>query len=194
MDACFQQFQDVLEPRGMSVETRWKRVIKTKMSTYMSSWTREILLQYPAITWRQFKTQLKVKYSPSEMDEKKASLNKLKTLELDECDTLEIFIEKFLTLKELAGVKETETLIYYLFHGLDIDLYSPVYLAISRFPLTEKTLNFAISQFRSAYCYIDCLNRISFCWSRAILRFSGVNHADDDLHVIHWVDYRAIVL
>jgi hypothetical protein len=151
MDACFQQFQDVLESRGMSVETHWKRIIKPKMSTGMSAWTREILLQYPAITWGQFKAQLKVKYSPSEMEEKKASLNKLKTLKLDKCDTLETFIEKFLTLKELAGVKETETLIDYLLHGLDIDLYSPVYLAISRSPLNEKTLDFAISQLRSAY-------------------------------------------
>ncbi|KAL9550832.1 hypothetical protein MBANPS3_004539 [Mucor bainieri] len=91
MDACcFQQFEDVLESRSMDdLETNWKRIIKPKMSTGMAEWTRRLIKQHPAITWGQFKAQLKVKYSPVELEEKKICLHKLKTLKLKQSETLE---------------------------------------------------------------------------------------------------------
>ncbi|KAK4519471.1 uncharacterized protein ATC70_009707 [Mucor velutinosus] len=157
MDACLQQFQDVLESRGVSIEANWKRIIKPKMSTGMSAWTREIIQKYPEITWGQFKSKLKVKYSPSEAEERKAALNKLKTLKLDNCDNLEDFIDRFNSLKDLAGVKENTSLVDYLLRGLDIDLYGPVSMGISQARSRgSDTLDFAISQLRSAY---DLLRR-----------------------------------
>jgi hypothetical protein len=117
----------------------------------MASWTRELIAKYPAITWGQFKSKLKAKYSSSEIEEQKASLNKLKTLKLDKCSSLETYIEKFLALKDLADVKNADTLIEYLLRGLDIELYGHVFLAVSRAPKESKTLDFAISELRSVY-------------------------------------------
>lgn len=85
MEPCLTQFEDVLESRSISVKSNWKRIIKPKMSTGMASWTRELIENYPHISWGQFKSKLKVKYSPSEADEKKAALNKLKNLKLEKC-------------------------------------------------------------------------------------------------------------
>ncbi|EPB80911.1 hypothetical protein HMPREF1544_12409, partial [Mucor circinelloides 1006PhL] len=132
MDACFQQFQDVLESRGINLETNWKRIIKPKMSTGMAAWTRELISKYPAISWGQFRSKVKTKYSPSEAEERKVALHKLKSLKLDKCDSLESFIDKFNSLKDLAGVKENTALVDYLLRGLDIDLYAPVSMSISQ--------------------------------------------------------------
>ncbi|OAD08490.1 hypothetical protein MUCCIDRAFT_105456 [Mucor lusitanicus CBS 277.49] len=152
MDACFSQFQDVLESRGIEIEANWKQIIKPKMSTTgMASCTCELIAKYPAITWGQFKSSLKAKYSSSEIEEQKAFLNKLKTLKLDKCSSLETCIEKFLALKDLADVKNADTLIEYLLRGLDIELYEHVFLAVSRAPKESKTLDFAISELRSVY-------------------------------------------
>ncbi|KAG1070089.1 hypothetical protein G6F42_026180 [Rhizopus arrhizus] len=129
MDACFQQFQDVLESRGINLETNWKRIInKPIMSTGMAAWTRELISKYPAISWGQFKSKVKTK-----------------------CDSLESFINKFNTLKDLAGVKENTALVDYLLRSLDIDLYTPVSMSISRSCAKgSDTLDFAISQLRSS--------------------------------------------
>gem|GEM_PF-1640441 len=157
MDACFQQFQDVLESRGINLETNWKRIIKPKMSTGMAAWTRELISKYPAISWGQFKSKVKTKYSPSEAEERKVALHKLKSLKLDKCDSLESFIDKFNSLKDLAGVKENTALVDYLLRGLDIDLYAPVSMSISQSRAKgSDTLDFAISQLRSTY---DLLRR-----------------------------------
>ncbi|EPB89655.1 hypothetical protein HMPREF1544_03453 [Mucor circinelloides 1006PhL] len=127
MDACFQQFQDVLESRAINPETNWKRIIKSKMSTGKAAWTRELISKYPAISWGQFKSKVKTK-----------------------CDSLESFINKFNTLKDLAGVKENTALVDYLLRSLDIDLYTPVSMSISRSCAKgSDTLDFAISQLRS---------------------------------------------
>ena len=160
IDACLTQFEDVLESRSISVEANWKRIIKPKMSTGMASWTRELIEKYPHISWGQFKSKLKAKYSPSEAEEKKAALNKLKNLKLEKCESLEIYIDKFTTLKDLAGVTENTSLTDYLLKGLDVDLYSPVSLNISQSRDKEKdTLDYAISQLRSVY---DLLRRDSY--------------------------------
>lgn len=157
MDACFEQFQDVLESRNVDIELNWKRIIKPKMSTGMAAWTRALISKYPAITWSQFKSKLKAKYSPSEAEERKAALNKLKSLKLDNCESLESFIDKFQGLKDAAGVKENTSLVDYLLRGLDIDLYGPVSMGISQSRAKgSDTLDFAISQLRSAY---DLLRR-----------------------------------
>ena len=160
IDACLTQFEDVLESRSISVEANWKRIIKPKMSTGMASWTRELIERYPSISWGQFKSKLKAKYSPSEAEEKKAALNKLKNLKLEKCESLEVYIDKFTTLKDLAGVTENTSLTDYLLKGLDVDLYSPVSLNISQSRDKEKdTLDYAISQLRSVY---DLLRRDSY--------------------------------
>ncbi|EPB81919.1 hypothetical protein HMPREF1544_11340 [Mucor circinelloides 1006PhL] len=159
MDACFQQFQDVLESRGINLETNWKRIInKPIMSTGMAAWTRELISKYPAISWGQFKSKVKTKYSPSEVEERKVALHKLKSLKLDKCDSLESFIDKFNSLKDLTGVKENTALVDYLLRGQDIDLYyAPVSMSISQSRAKgSDTLNFAISQLRSTY---DLLRR-----------------------------------
>jgi hypothetical protein len=127
------------------------------MSTGMAAWTRALISKYPAITWSQFKSKLKAKYSPSEAEERKAALNKLKSLKLDNCESLESFIDKFQGLKDAAGVKENTSLVDYLLRGLDIDLYGPVSMGISQSRAKgSDTLDFAISQLRSAY---DLLRR-----------------------------------
>ncbi|KAG2189534.1 hypothetical protein INT46_009679, partial [Mucor plumbeus] len=160
MDACLTQFEDVLESRSIDVEANWKRIIKPKMSTGMADWTRKLIEQYPSISWGQFKLKLKAKYSVSEAEEKKAALNKLKNLKLEKCDNLEEYIDKFINLKDLAGIKEDTSLTDYLLKGLEMDLYSPVSLNISQSRHKEKdTLDYAISQLRSVY---DLLRRDSY--------------------------------
>ena len=78
IDACLTQFEDVLESREISVEANWKGTIKCKMPTCMASRICGLIEKYRNISWDQFKSKLMVKYSPSEVEEKKAPLNKLK--------------------------------------------------------------------------------------------------------------------
>ena len=153
MKACFEQFEDVLESRNINIETDWKRIIKPKMSTGMASWTKDLIREYPAISWGQFKSKVKAKYCSSEALERKAALTKLKALKLDTCENLEDYIDQFNSLKQLAGVKENATLIDYFLRGLDIDLYTSVSSAISQARGTKgsDTLDFAISQLRNDY-------------------------------------------
>ncbi|KAL9538598.1 hypothetical protein PS6_011511 [Mucor atramentarius] len=136
MDACFEQFQDVLESRGINLERNWKRIIKPKMSTGMAAWTRrELINRYPAISWGLFESKVKTKYSPFDADEeRKVALHKLKSLKLDKCDSLESFIDdKFNSLKDLAAVKENTALVDYLPRGgLNIDLYAQLSMSISQ--------------------------------------------------------------
>ena len=116
--------------------------------------------KYSHISWGQFKSKLKAKYGPFEAEEKKAAPNKLKNLKLEKCESLEIYIDKFTTLKDLAGVTKNTSLTDYLLKGLDIDLYSPVSLNTSQSRDKEKdTLGYAISQLRSVY---DLLRRDSY--------------------------------
>ncbi|KAG2195873.1 hypothetical protein INT46_001511 [Mucor plumbeus] len=79
-DTSFMQwkFEDVLESREISVEANWKGTIKCKMPTCMASRICGLIEKYRNISWDQFKSKLMVKYSPSEVEEKKAPLNKLK--------------------------------------------------------------------------------------------------------------------
>jgi hypothetical protein len=103
---------------------------------------------------------LKAKYNVSEAEEKKAALNKLKNLKLEKCDNLEEYIDKFIDLRYLAGIKEDASLTEYFPKGLDIDLYSSVSLNISQSRHKEKdTLGYAIRQLRSVY---DLLRRDSY--------------------------------
>ena len=160
MDACLTQFEDVLESRSINVELHWKRIIKPKMSTGMADWTRKLIEQHPTISWGQFKAKLKAKYSASEAEEKKAALSKLKSLKLEKCESLEVYIDKFITLKDLAGITEDTSLTDYLLKGLEMDLYSPVSLNISQSREKGKdTLDYAISQLRSVY---DLLRRDTY--------------------------------
>ncbi|KAL9536917.1 hypothetical protein MBANPS3_012252 [Mucor bainieri] len=123
----------------------------------MADWTRRIIKQHSATTWGKFKAQVKVKYSPAELEEKKIALHKLKTLKLKKCETLKDYIDKFIELKDSAGCQEAERVIDYLLRGIYIDLYIPVSLAISQAQMNQahaaetKILDFAISQFCTVY-------------------------------------------
>ena len=161
MDAWLTQFEDVLESRSINVELNWKRIIKPKMSTGMTEWTRKLIdEQHPTISWGQFKAKLKAKDSSSEAEEKKAALSKLKSLKLEKCESLEAYIDKFITLKDLACTTEDTSLTDYLLKDLEMDLYSPVSLNISHSREKGKdTLDYAISQLRSVY---DLLRRDTY--------------------------------